>query len=35
MTIDWKKEVESRKEDLLKDLFDLYVLIVFVMIQSK
>ena len=23
MTIDWKKEVESRKEDLLKDLFDL------------
>lgn len=23
MTIDWKKEVEARKEDLLKDLFDL------------
>ena len=23
MTIDWKKEVELRKEDLLKDLFTL------------
>lgn len=23
MTIDWRKEVENRKEDLLKDLFDL------------
>ena len=25
MTIDWQKEVEARKEDLLEDLKNLYV----------